>query len=171
LASAPAEARRHQQWAVDQAPTQVPKDLEICFSPDEHCDRKIVTLVDSAKVSLDIAIYDINLDSLVTHIIQKSKQIPVRMVVDRGQAKTEHSAVPRLLAAGVKIKFGSQRGIMHNKFLLVDGKMMETGSFNQTNGASFYNNENQLYLSNPKVLDRYKKRFEWLWENGKLPKP
>jgi len=53
----------------------------------------------------------------------------------------------------------------------VDGQtahaMLETGSFNQTHGAAYSNNENQIYLANPKVLDRYKKRFEKIWAEGR----
>ena len=148
--------------------TKAPEDLEVCFSPEEHCDRKLVKFIDSAQISLDIAIFDVNLNSLVTLVIQKSKKIPVRMLVDRGQAQTKNSAVPRLIAAGVNVRYGRQHGtgIMHNKFVIVDGKWLETGSFNETNHASFYNNENQIYLSNPKVLDRYKKRFELIWSEG-----
>jgi phosphatidylserine/phosphatidylglycerophosphate/cardiolipin synthase-like enzyme len=178
LPAGSAQAREHHRVAGDleeaiaDQMTKAPEDLEVCFSPDERCDRKIVKFVASAQSSLDIAIYDVNLGSLVDLIIEKSKTIPVRMVVDRRQAKEKASAVPRLIAAGVNIRYGKQRGsgIMHNKFVLVDGKMVETGSFNETNHASFYNNENQIYLANPKIVERYRKRFETLWDNGLKPR-
>lgn len=152
---------------------KTPVDLEICFSPDEPCEAKLVKFVDSAQTSLDIAIFDINLGGLVNHIIEKAKTVPVRMLLDRKQAKTDqHSAVSILLRAGIPLRYGTQRGIMHNKFVIVDGRtehaMMETGSFNQTHGAAYSNNENQIYLANPKVLDRYKKRFEKIWSEGKV---
>jgi phosphatidylserine/phosphatidylglycerophosphate/cardiolipin synthase-like enzyme len=172
--TAPVEARRHKDTlnsfpddSLAAAQTALPKDLEVCFSPDERCDLKLIRFVDSATTSLEIAIFDINLGTLVNHIIAQSKKIPVRMVVDRKQSKTGRSAVPKLLEAGVKLRFGSQRGIMHNKFVIVDRKMMETGSFNQTHGAAFSNNENQIYLANPKVLEAYGKRFDLIWNQGK----
>jgi phosphatidylserine/phosphatidylglycerophosphate/cardiolipin synthase-like enzyme len=55
---------------------------------------------------------------------------------------------------------------MHNKFTIVDGKMLETGSFNYANHASQANNENQIYLVQPEILERYKKRFEEIWQAG-----
>lgn len=169
------EASRHKKRSmVDLAEDSVaialvpvPEDLEVCFSPEERCDLKLVKFIDSAQKSLEVAIFDINLGLLVDHLIAQSKKIAVRMVVDRKQALSDHSAVRKLLGAGVSIRFGNQRGIMHNKFVIVDGRMMETGSFNQTNGASFMNNENQLYLANPKVLQKYQKRFEQLWQRAK----
>jgi phosphatidylserine/phosphatidylglycerophosphate/cardiolipin synthase-like enzyme len=123
----------------------------------------------TATQSLDIAIFDINLDQLVHELILISKKVPVRVVADRREAKSGHSLVSTLLEAGVKVKYGKQKGIMHNKFMIVDGKMLELGSFNYTNGAAFKNNENQLYLANPSVVSRYQRRFEQLWLEAQAP--
>jgi phosphatidylserine/phosphatidylglycerophosphate/cardiolipin synthase-like enzyme len=49
---------------------------------------------------------------------------------------------------------------MHNKFTLVDGTRLETGSFNYSHQASTANQENQLYLGTPEIVARYKARFE-----------
>jgi len=143
-----------------------PKDLEVCFSPDEPCGAKLTKFIAGAVISIDVAIYDINLDAYVHQLIVKSKQIPVRIVVDRKQAKGPHSAVKLLQKAGIRLKYGRQRGIMHNKFVIVDGKQVETGSFNHTHHASTANNENQIYLFEPKVVARYQARFEKLWREG-----
>lgn len=152
------------------AVTRMPVDGEVCFSPVERCDLTLTKFVTSAKESIDLAIYDINLDKLVHEIIAASKKIKVRIVVDRRQAKGNHSLVPLLIKAGTNLRYGHQRGIFHNKFVIIDGKMIETGSFNHTNHASIANNENQIYLSSPKIVDRYKKRFEEVWAQADEPK-
>jgi phosphatidylserine/phosphatidylglycerophosphate/cardiolipin synthase-like enzyme len=144
-----------------------PKDLEVCFSPQDPCDLKLIKFLDSAEKSLDIAIYDINIDELVHHVLLKSRKIPVRIVVDRRQSKGSHSLVNLLVKAGAKVKFGRQRGIMHNKFMIVDGKALETGSFNYTNHAFKANRENQIYLWNPQVVEQFQREFEILWESGR----
>jgi phosphatidylserine/phosphatidylglycerophosphate/cardiolipin synthase-like enzyme len=148
-----------------------PADEEVCFSPDEPCAEKLLKFIDGAKTSLDVAIFDVNLGELVDKLIEKAKKIQVRVVVDRKQAKGKHSAVMKLAAAGVDLRFGHQRGtgIMHNKFVIVDGKALETGSFNYTNHASHWNNENQIYLSSAKIVERYKKRFEQIWKQADPP--
>src|SRR5690606_6237165 len=107
--------------------------------------------------------FDINLDQLVHHIILKSKKIPVRMIVDRRQAKGRHSLVPLLRKAGVNVRFGRQRGVFHHKFSIVDSNMVQTGSFNYTNHAKTSNSDNQIYLSHPSVLKRYQEYFEKAW--------
>jgi phosphatidylserine/phosphatidylglycerophosphate/cardiolipin synthase-like enzyme len=153
----------------DEAVVSAPKDEEACFSPDEPCDIKLLKFIDSAQSSIDVAIYDINLDQLVHHLLVKAQKIPVRVVVDRRQAKGEHSLVPTLIKGGAQLRFGHQRGIMHNKFVIVDGKMVEIGSFNYTNHATEANQENQIYLSKPAIVERYKKRFEKIWARADTP--
>lgn len=154
------------QKIFSKATVESPKDLEVCFSPGEFCDVKLIKFIDSAKKSLDIAIYDITLDELSHHILVQSKKIPVRMVVDKRQAKGPHSLVKTLKKGGINIRYGFQRGIMHNKFTIVDSQAVETGSFNYTNHATRSNNENQIYLWNPSVVERYKRRFEEIWKEA-----
>jgi phosphatidylserine/phosphatidylglycerophosphate/cardiolipin synthase-like enzyme len=151
---------------IDAAMVSLPKDEETCFSPDEPCDIKLLKFIDSAQGSIDIAIYDINLDELVHHLLVKAQKIPVRIVVDRRQAKGEHSLVSTLIQGGANVRYGHQRGIMHNKFVIVDGKMVEIGSFNYTHHASQANQENQVYLAKPAVVQRYMKRFEKIWSSA-----
>ena len=129
---------------------------------------KLIKFVSSAKKTIDVAVYDINLDQLVHQLlVQKIRSLKVRIVVDRRQAKGDHSLVPLLKKAGAQIRYGHQRGIMHDKFTVVDGGMVETGSFNYTNHASEANQENQIYLSNPLVVDRYRARFEKIWSTAR----
>jgi phosphatidylserine/phosphatidylglycerophosphate/cardiolipin synthase-like enzyme len=145
------------------AQTAEPQSFEVCFSPEEPCGTKLVKFVLGAKKSLDLAVYDINLDQLVHHVALASKRMPVRVIVDQRQSKGEYSLVTTLIKAGVDVRYGRQRGVMHNKFIIRDGAMIETGSFNFTNHATMANNENQIYLDKPEVVARYQKRFEEIW--------
>jgi phosphatidylserine/phosphatidylglycerophosphate/cardiolipin synthase-like enzyme len=77
--------------------------------------------------------------------------------------------VKELIAAGVPVRYGHQAGIMHDKFTIRDGAELETGSFNYTNHASLANQENQIYLADPEVLERYRARFEKMWASATEP--
>lgn len=143
----------------------------VCFSPDEGCDVKLSQFVQSAQQSIDVAIFDFNLDKLAHDLLVQSRKVRVRVLADLRQAKNkERSLIPMLTKAGVQVRYGRQRGIMHNKFMIIDGKKLETGSFNYTNGAAFKNAENQIYLSEPEIIRRYQERFEKLWRTAKLVK-
>lgn len=149
---------------------KAPTDQETCFSPDEPCAFKLLKFIASAEKSIDLAVFDINLVDIVKVLIEKSKVIPVRIVADTRQAHGTYSQSKSLLRAGVRLKYGAQKGVMHNKFVIIDGKMMETGSFNFTNHAGLANQENQIYLSNPTIIKRFSERFEKIWAGAKEPK-
>jgi len=52
---------------------------------------------------------------------------------------------------------------MHNKFMIVDGVFLLTGSFNWTFQATSSNQENLLVVDHPFYLERYTTEFEKLW--------
>jgi phosphatidylserine/phosphatidylglycerophosphate/cardiolipin synthase-like enzyme len=144
---------------------------EVCFSPEEACDERLSAFIQSAKLSVDVAVFDVNLDQVVHQILVKSKKVPVRILVDRRQSRGPHSLVPLMIKAGAKVRTGHQRGIMHHKFVIVDGRRLMTGSFNFTNGAATKNQENQVYLETPSIVERFKRRFEQSWNEGRQAKP
>jgi phosphatidylserine/phosphatidylglycerophosphate/cardiolipin synthase-like enzyme len=153
---------------VDEATVIPPVDREVCFSPEERCDLKLVRFVESAKNSIDLAVFDINLDQLVHSLLVASKRgVRVRVLVDARQAKGAYSLASTLKKGGIKVRRGRQRGLMHHKFTIVDGKRIETGSFNYTNHATKAKQENQVYLDDSGIVSRFVVRFELSWGEAK----
>ncbi len=74
-----------------------------------------------------------------------------------------HAEVGRLLDAGIVVKRQHHVGVMHNKFVVVDGAYVETGSFNWTTRASAVNDENLLVLCDADLAAQYAARFEVMW--------
>jgi phosphatidylserine/phosphatidylglycerophosphate/cardiolipin synthase-like enzyme len=147
--------------------------METCFSPKEACDQKIIAFIDGAQQSLDIAIYAITHPGIADAIQRAhSRGLRVRMVVDRVQAAGNSSLVDELSSSGIPLKIGNTgRAIMHNKFTIVDGRALETGSYNYTRNATSENSENQMYIFESTVLERFQADFESLWSNGLNPTP
>jgi cardiolipin hydrolase len=173
LTASTADAKSHRSKLTDavadaakSALTTAPKDNETCFAPDEPCAFKLIKFIQTAKESLDIAIFDITDRRVATAIIEQSKNARVRLVLNK-RTKDTSGAYAMLKEAHLLARVGKQRGIMHNKFTIVDGKRLETGSYNYSYGAANSNQENQLYLSTPSVVESYKARFEKMWREGK----
>ncbi len=154
-----------QPRVVDSAATATPTG-EVCFSPDEPCDEKLWKFIQSAQKSLDIAVFDLTHEKITHEILMASRRIPVRILVDAGRSKMNYSTVSTLIKAGTNVRYGKQRSYMHHKFTLVDGKRLETGSFNYTRNAYLRNQENQLYLDDPAIVQRYVDQFEKMWRDG-----
>lgn len=166
-----------------------PEDETTCFSPEGHCDRVLVEFVQSAKTSVDIAVYDLKIKDLARALIEKNGTEKVRVLVDQNhispveKAKSgkvredgdrshnsldNHSLVQALIRAGIEVRYEPLLGdgIMHDKYTIVDAQMVEVGSYNYTPHAAKYDNDNQVYLSSPRVVKDYEADFEKLWAKG-----
>ena len=53
---------------------------------------------------------------------------------------------------------------MHNKFMIVDGTFLMTGSFNWTFQAGAHNQENLLVVDHPFYIEKYTVEFNSLWD-------
>ncbi|MCU6361259.1 phospholipase D-like domain-containing protein, partial [Enterobacter quasiroggenkampii] len=57
--------------------------------------------------------------------------------------------------------------IMHNKFMVVDGDTVQTGSFNYSASAVSRNAENVLLIHGvPKLATSYRQVFKRLWDEA-----
>ena len=56
-------------------------------------------------------------------------------------------------------------GIMHNKFMIIDGKLLFTGSYNWSGSAETSNYENALFLTGATTIQKYQTEFDRLWGN------
>ena len=69
-----------------------------------------------------------------------------------------------LTACGVDVKTVGRYAIMHDKFIVVDGKHVETGSFNYTYAASARNAENAIVVRNNRAMaQKYLGEFDRLF--------
>jgi len=70
------------------------------------------------------------------------------VVHDKTQAAGRRAVREILTQAGipVHIQRGSRGGILHDKFLIIDGTYVVTGSFNWTRNAASKNDENFVVL-------------------------
>ncbi len=138
-----------------------------CFSPDQPCTRKIVDEIGSAKREINVAMFTFTSRKIARALVKaKERGVKIRVIVDEGTSKARFCVVPLLLSRGidVRVKRGSGGGLMHNKFAVIDGSTVLTGSFNWTVSAQRRNDENLLIIRDKKLAQAYRNRFERLWE-------
>lgn len=141
------------------------KTIDVCFSPYGHCDQVFVSWIRSAEKSLDGAIYSLTEPKIINAFIDAQKRgVRVRLVKDRSQKGNDRDrqSVEALRKGGVtlKIQRGSKGGLQHNKFLIVDGKYVITGSFNWTRSAARRNDENFVVIDDQTA--KFQREFDRL---------
>ena len=67
----------------------------------------------------------------------------------------------------IPLRFNSNYAIMHDKYIIIDDKTVETGSFNYTASAEKRNAENVLVVKDdPALAKRYLENWRKLWDEG-----
>ncbi len=158
-------------------------DVDVIFSPQPYASShlsRIATLIDGAKSSLDVAMYNLS-DSGAIAALGRAVQrgVKVRYINEEGALDAKAPAgttSAKLEALGVNVRYVSR--IMHHKFMIVDGPRddagkaasatLVSGSANWSNGGGTRYDENTLFLSKvPRLALRYQAEFHRLWQYSK----
>ena len=152
---------------------QTQDDIQAYFSPGGGVQKAIIENLDSARTEIDVAMYVFSNQELADALISAQRRgVHVRVLLDGSEDEHYYSKGRYLSDHAVKIRVdrshmlfpGESQGIMHNKFALIDNRIVITGSYNWTNTAEAQNDENILILRDAENLaNRYKANFEKLW--------
>lgn len=149
------------------------ESIEVYFSPKGSAQSAIIKELQKAQKSLDIAMFAFTSRELGSAVLDAYRRgVKVRIVMDQGQAKEKFSRYPIFVQAGIPVKLlpveGKKfvKGLMHNKFAVIDRKTVITGSYNWTASAEEINYENLLIIRSPQLAERYEEYFEDMWKKA-----
>ncbi|HJZ49657.1 MAG TPA: phospholipase D-like domain-containing protein [Roseiflexaceae bacterium] len=158
------------------APSQAPGGwYDIYFTtprypdkPEYHhggIDTQLVAFINSAQKTLDIAIYDFDLENVANALAQAAARgVRVRMVTDTDTLTNDDPKVQRafdiLKQANIPIVDDQRPAIMHDKFVVVDNQAIWTGSWNFTDGDTYHLNNNAIKIVSPELAHNYTAEFE-----------
>ena len=87
-----------------------------------------------------------------------------RIITDDMFVSSLGSDISDLAKEGISVRTDDKKGsYMHNKFAIIDCKIVITGSYNWTSKATYSNQENVVIIENPFVVKQYMAQFENLW--------
>jgi phosphatidylserine/phosphatidylglycerophosphate/cardiolipin synthase-like enzyme len=144
------------------------RDVEyVCFSRADNCSAIIIKLIDSAQRYVHVAVYSFTLDCIRDALIRaRDRGVEVKVVMERDQADEKGSEYESLLRAGVDVRLDGNPYLMHHKFMVIDGKIVVTGSYNWSYGAEERNDENLVVISSPDIAKLYEAEFNRIWRQA-----
>ncbi len=123
-------------------------------------DEALVSAIEQAETRIDVVAYDFDLESVADALIAARRQgVQVRVVVESDNADEE--AVADLRQAGVPVvEDGRSSGLMHDKFAVIDGQWVWTGSWNLTENGTYRNNNNAVLIGSTALAENYAAEFD-----------
>ena len=146
----------------------VSNDVDVAFSPKQGATKLIINTIKNSEKSIFVAAYSFTSKPIADALVEAYQNgIDVKIVLDKSQRTAKYSAFLEVKNLGIPIRINSKYAIMHNKFMIVDGKILQTGSFNYSQAAENNNAENVLIISdNTKVVKQYTQKWLELWNEA-----
>jgi phosphatidylserine/phosphatidylglycerophosphate/cardiolipin synthase-like enzyme len=147
--------------------------FDLGFSPRRGALDTVLKGIAAARSEILVAAYSFTSKPIALALLDAHKHgVKVMVVADQKSNGGRYSAVTFLANQGVPVRLNGHYAIHHHKFMVIDGKALETGSFNYTAAAADKNAENALLLWDvPNLAAEYAHEWQRLWEEAEELKP
>lgn len=130
-------------------------------------DALLSEAIDSARLSVDVAIYSFSLNSIRDALLRAhDRGVQVRMVMESDNL--DRSDPQRLKNAGIPMLGDRREGLMHDKFVVIDGSEVWMGSMNFTDTGGYADNNNLIRIRSVKMAENYTKEFNEMFVDDKF---
>ncbi len=126
--------------------------LEVYFCNPELCNEILSNRISEAKYNVHCAFYSLSSEEVIRALNSLPKCIEGRVVLEK---QAEELTQPKQTAKG--------RGIMHNKFCVIDKAMVITGSYNPREASDY--RDALLVVEDSRIAVQYETEFKELWYN------
>jgi len=125
-------------------------------------DEALSAAIDQARISVDMAVYDLNLWSIRDALINAHRRgLGVRVVTESDNM--DEQEVLELKDAGIDVLGDQHESLMHDKFVVIDRLDVWTGSMNFTTGGGYLDNNDLIRLRSLKLAEDYTHEFEQMF--------
>lgn len=130
-------------------------------------DARLAQAIDDAVYTVDVAIYHLNLWSVRDALLRAAERgVRVRVVVESdGMFDAE---VQDLVAAGIPVLGDRRESLMHDKFTVIDGLEVWTGSMNYSVGSAYRDHNVLLRLRSSALAEDYTAEFEEMFVDDRF---
>ncbi|CAE7200377.1 unnamed protein product [Symbiodinium pilosum] len=151
-------------------PAEFDGNVAALFFPESQMQNVglILTELQGARSSIEIAIFTLTLDTLTDTLLKKHQQgLRVRIITDNRQAAVPGADAQRLHQAGLEVRTDKSWYAMHHKFAVIDKQTLINGSFNWTAQATKGNQEDAIIFRWAASHERLPKVAGLVWERHK----
>ncbi|MFH0839380.1 MAG: phospholipase D family protein [Candidatus Omnitrophota bacterium] len=147
-------------------------NINVFFSPQDGCAKEVIYRIDQAQHSIYIVMYFFTSRDIAQALVRaRQRGLEVRVCLHAPEKSSEYDKYSKdgyLKNSGISVALIKGKGIMHNKFCIIDETIVLTGSYNWTKRAEYENDENMVVIRSKDVARLYKEEFDRIY-NGKKP--
>jgi len=146
------------------------RPLLVLFSPEDGIVDQLIDLVNSADTSIRFLAFSFTDYPLAEAMIRRAAAgVDVAGVYETVGSETEYAELGTFLCSGVPVRQDGNPGFMHEKVIVIDNRVVVTGSLNFSSSADEENNENVVIIDHPEIAALYLEEFARVWTLGRDP--
>jgi len=142
--------------------------VTVGFSPHGQAIDLVLQAIEAANQTIEVAAYNFTSPKIAFALAEAERRgVKVRILLDKKSNAHGHPSTDTVLAVHIPVRLNGHYAIMHDKYMIIDRSIVETGSFNYTASAEKRNAENALIIKGDKDLaGEYLNNWEKLWSEG-----
>lgn len=131
-------------------------------------EQALIASIDGVQRTIDGALFELNAPDTTAALVRALQRgVQVRLVVDDEHAfEDPESTLEEVIDAGAQVRSDERSALMHNKFLILDGTEVWTGSMNLTRNDIYNNNNHFMLIRSPQMAQNYQSEFDEMFHDG-----
>lgn len=144
------------------APVEVPPTkIRAYFTPGHMVENAITDEIVAAKSEIRVQAYSFTNPVIVQALADAQQRgVDVVLVLDKSNRTQKYSAADYASHAGIPTVIDDRHAIAHNKIMIIDGKLVITGSYNFTRAAEKSNAENIVIIESGAIAEKYLQNWQ-----------
>jgi phosphatidylserine/phosphatidylglycerophosphate/cardiolipin synthase-like enzyme len=136
-------------------------NLTVYFSPNGGCTEAILREIGNSSKCVYVLAAQFTYAPIAKALVAaQARGVEVKVVIDQEKNEGEKSEIDRLVAGHVPTFTDGRHHTAHNKVILIDHRLIFTGSFNLTRESETENAENLLLIDGKsKLVAAYEANF------------
>jgi phosphatidylserine/phosphatidylglycerophosphate/cardiolipin synthase-like enzyme len=141
-------------------------------------DEALIAAINDVEKTLDIAAFEWHNPRLSEAVVAAHERgVTVRMVVDDEHTVEsneeavdldEEAPFQDIIDAEIPWRDDDRSGLMHNKFMIMDGATIWMGSMNYTHNGTYRNNNNMFVIHSQRAVAAYQAEFNEMFVDGEF---
>lgn len=146
--------------------------IQVLFASEDDVMGQLIPLAKDAEESIKFMAFSFTHDELGSTMRDFAKKGgEVKGIFETRASETKYSELTAFYCEDIPVRQDGNPGTFHHKVIIIDGKIVVTGSLNFSNNAIESNDENVLIIYNREIASLYLDEFDRRWAEAVTPDP
>jgi phosphatidylserine/phosphatidylglycerophosphate/cardiolipin synthase-like enzyme len=139
----------------------------VLFSPEDKPVQYMLPFLENARRNIRFMAFSFTQPDIGNAMLERIQSgITVEGVFEAVGSDSEYSEMMHLHCNGGAMRRDGNPGFLHHKVIIIDNRIVITGSFNFSDSANTRNNENVLIIDNADIAKLYLAEFQRIWQDS-----